>query len=58
MPQLLSKLTRSVKLEALEASDSQGAIFYFPYILDLEFSISVTYVNLVFMFLCYFSMSL
>jgi hypothetical protein len=28
---LLSKLTRSVKLEALEASNSQGAIFYFPF---------------------------
>ena len=35
MPQLLSELTSSVKPEALQASDSQGAIFCFPY-LDLE----------------------
>lgn len=30
MPQLLSELTSSVKPEALQASDSQGAIFCFP----------------------------
>lgn len=30
MPKLLSKLTLSVKPEALQASDSQGAIFCFP----------------------------